>query len=122
MSRLPQLLADENFPGDVVEALTMMGYNVAWIHRDAPGSSDEEVLERAVKEERILLTFDKDFGELAFKRGLPASCGIMLFRIPLLSPQNLVIFIKETLKSRNDWIGNFSVVEMMRIRMRTISK
>jgi predicted nuclease of predicted toxin-antitoxin system len=48
------------------------------------GSNDEEVLEIAMKEERILITFDKDFGELAFKKGLPAACGIILFRVPLL--------------------------------------
>ncbi len=115
-----RFLANENFPGDAVKALTRRGYDVAWILKDAPGSSDEEVLKRATKEARILITFDKDFGELAFKRGLPASCGIILFRIPLLSPEYVVKIIEEALKSREEWVGYFSVVEMNRIRMKPI--
>jgi predicted nuclease of predicted toxin-antitoxin system len=115
-----RFLANENFPGDAVKALTRIGYDVAWILKAAPGSSDEEVLKRAMEEERILITFDKDFGELAFKRGLPASCGIILFRIPLLSPQYVVKIVNEALKSRDDWAGYFSVVEMNRIRMKPI--
>jgi predicted nuclease of predicted toxin-antitoxin system len=115
-----RFLANENFPGDAVRALTRTGYDVAWILKDAPGSSDDEVLKKAMEEERTLITFDKDFGELAFKRGLPASCGIILFRIPLLSPQYVVKIVEEALKSRDDWAGYFSVVEMSRIRMKPI--
>ena len=115
-------LADENFPRDAINALNIKGYKIAWIGKDAPGSSDEDVLERAMKEKRILITFDKDFGELAFKKGLPASCGIILFRIPLLSPGYVVKVVEEVLESRNDWRGNFSVVEMDRIRIRPIRK
>jgi predicted nuclease of predicted toxin-antitoxin system len=115
-----RFLANENLPGDAIESLTKKGYDIVWIRRDAPGSSDEKVLEKAMKEKRILITFDKDFGELAFKRGLPASCGIILFRIPLLSPQYVVGVVAEAIRSRNDWQGYFSVVEMNRIRMRPI--
>lgn len=88
-----RFLANKNFPGDAVKALTRIGYDVAWILKDAPCSSDEKVLIKATKEKRTLITFDKDLGELAFKRGLPASCGIILFRIPLLSLFLLFIFI-----------------------------
>jgi hypothetical protein len=35
---------------------------------------------------RVLLTFDKDFGELAWRTGLPESCGIVLFHLPALGP------------------------------------
>src|SRR5882672_5981567 len=37
---------------------------------------------RSLKDARVLLTFDKNFGELAWRSGLPASCGIVLFRLP----------------------------------------
>lgn len=76
-----QFLANENFPLDVVEAVRNIGHDVAWIRTDAPGSKDPEILRRAVSEQRVLLTFDKDFGDLAFHFGLPASCGIVLFRL-----------------------------------------
>ncbi|MBD2604215.1 DUF5615 family PIN-like protein [Scytonema hofmannii FACHB-248] len=64
-----------------VEALCNGGHDIIWIRTDAPGITDPEVLNRAQSDERILLTFDKDFGELAFRSHLPATCGIILFRI-----------------------------------------
>ncbi|MBD1846942.1 DUF5615 family PIN-like protein [Cyanobacteria bacterium FACHB-63] len=76
-----RFLANENFPGDAVEALRQADHDVVWIRTDAPGISDPEVLSRAQAEERILLTFDKDFGELAFRSQLPAASGIILFRV-----------------------------------------
>ena len=76
-----RLLANENFPGDAVTALREAGHDVAWVRTDAPGSNDQGVLARAQAEDRILVTFDKDFGELAFRTRLPATSGIILFRI-----------------------------------------
>lgn len=80
-----QFLANENFPLDAVEAVRKIGHDVIWIRTDAPGSKDPDILQRAVSEQRILLTFDKDFGELAFHFGLRATCGIVLFRLPASS-------------------------------------
>jgi predicted nuclease of predicted toxin-antitoxin system len=76
-----RILADENFPGEAVQALRQRGHDVFWVRTDAPGSSDDAVLRRAQLEARVLLTMDKDFGELAFRAGLPASSGIVLFRM-----------------------------------------
>ena len=86
MNVAARLLADENVPGAVVAALRQQGHDVAWIHEDAPGSPDSEVLERAQRESRVVVTFDKDFSELAFRRGLAASVGVVLFRITLTAP------------------------------------
>lgn len=79
-----RLLADESFPGDIVQALRQKGHDVFWVRMEAPGIPDPEVLSLAQEDSRILMTFDKDFGELAFRRRLPASCGIILFRVPLV--------------------------------------
>ncbi|WP_287661640.1 DUF5615 family PIN-like protein [Microcystis sp. M049S2] len=76
-----RFLANENFPLDAVEALRQNGHDVLWIRVESPGISDREVLSRAQAENRILLTFDKDFGELAFRSRLPASVGIILFSL-----------------------------------------
>ena len=75
------------------------------------------MLELARDEGRILITFDKDFGELAFRRGLTAPQGIILFRISLASPGYATNLIVTVLESRSDWVGHFSVVEDDRIRM-----
>jgi predicted nuclease of predicted toxin-antitoxin system len=112
-----RILANENFPGGAVSALRERGHDVAWVRSDAPGSSDVEVLERAQAEGRILVTFDKDFGELAFRSGLPASSGVVLFRISVPSPSHVARVAVAALESRTDWAGNFAVVEDNRIRI-----
>ena len=66
-----RLLADENFPGAAVAALEAAGHDVVWVRTEAPGTIDSDVLAWAAREERILLTFDKDFGELARGSALP---------------------------------------------------
>ena len=78
-----RFLANENFPGDAVTALEAAGHDIVWVRTAAPGSKDEEILAWAVRESRVVLTFDKDFGELAWRLGLPASSGVMLFRLPM---------------------------------------
>jgi predicted nuclease of predicted toxin-antitoxin system len=112
-----RVLANENFPGDAVDALRARGHDVAWVRTDAPGSSDRQVLDRAVAEERLLVTFDKDFGELAFPAGLPASCGVVLFRMRLTSPAQVAQRAVAALESRADWAGHFAVVLDDRVRM-----
>jgi predicted nuclease of predicted toxin-antitoxin system len=112
-----RLLAHENFPAEAVEALRSRGHDVAWVRTDAPGSSDRQVLDRAVAEGRLLLTFDKDFGELAFRAGLPASSGVVLFRIRLASPSQVAQRAVAVLESRSDWPGHFAVVLDDRVRM-----
>ena len=115
-----RILADENFPGDAVEALQQQGDDVVWIRTDAPGSSDRAILARAQAENRIIITFDKDFGELAFRFGLPATSGIILFRISPASPTRITEIVLAVLATRNDWAGNFVVVESDRIRIRPL--
>src|SRR3981189_3765815 len=113
-----RFLADENFPGDAVTALRAAGHDVLWIRTDAPGITDQDVLSRSLSDARVLLTFDKDFGELAWRSGLPATCGIVLFRLPALGPMGVGKLIPAVLMSRDDWPGHFSGVEPSRIRVR----
>jgi hypothetical protein len=61
-----KLLANENFPGEAVRALRARGHDVLWVRREMPGAPDADVVGRARSEGRLLVTFDKDFGELAF--------------------------------------------------------
>jgi predicted nuclease of predicted toxin-antitoxin system len=115
-----RLLANENIPEEAVAALRQAGYDVAWVRSDAPGSSDPQVLARAIDEGRILVTFDKDFGELAYRAHLPSHCGIILLRIRASSPAWVARAMVASLAARQDWAGHFSVVEEQRIRMRPL--
>lgn len=112
-----RLLADENFPGEAVEALRSRGHDVAWVRVDAPGADDRAILARAAAEGRLLVTFDKDFGELAFRAALPASSGVVLFRISMASPARVARTAVSVLEGRADWAGHFAVIEDDRVRM-----
>ncbi len=71
-----RLLANENFPLDAVEALRDAGHDVAWIREDSHGIPNDKILLRAQEENRIVITFDKDFGELAhFAPNFPLKAG-----------------------------------------------
>jgi predicted nuclease of predicted toxin-antitoxin system len=115
-----RILANENFPGPVVRVLRERGDDVAWVKEDAPGAADEAVLARAQAEGRLLVTLDKDFGELACRFGLPASCGVILFRLSGASPDEDNARTLAALTSRDDWAGHFAVVQDDRIRLRPL--
>jgi hypothetical protein len=68
-----------------------------------------------------LLTFDKDFGELAFRSKLPASTGIISFRFKASSSQAITEKVSTAIASCDDWAGHFSVIEEDKIRMRLLS-
>ena len=115
-----RFLANENFPGDAVAALRAAGHDVAWVRAEAPGSKDPAILAWAQRDARILLTFDKDFGELAWRQGLPATCGVVLFRLPMPPPGSAGSVLAARIAERDDWAGHFAVVEPGRVRMRSL--
>jgi hypothetical protein len=115
-----RFLANENFPGPAVRALEASGHDVVWVRLVMPGASDAEVLARAVRDERVLLTFDKDFGELAGRASLPLGCGIVLLRMPMPRPRDTGERLADLITARDDWAGHFSVIEPGRVRMRPL--
>lgn len=117
-----RLLANENFPLDAVEALRANEHDVAWIREDSRGALDDQILLRAQQENRIVVTFDKDFGELAFRSKLPAQSGVILFRLTPKSSQYIAQAAVQALASRENWAGHFSVIEDTRIRMTSLTR
>jgi hypothetical protein len=116
-----RFLANENFAGAAVRMLETAGHDVVWVRTAAPGMSDPDVLAWAVREERVLLTFDKDFGELAWASALPPACGIILFRMPMPKPSDAGRRLSDLITARDDWAGHFSVIEPGRVRMRPLA-
>ena len=96
------------------------GFDVAWATEDSSGSPDEDVLAGCAKHKLTLLTLDKDFGELVFRKGLPVGCGVILFRLDAESPERFTEIALAVLQSRHDWHGFFSVVGSNRIRMKKL--
>ena len=76
-----RFLANENIARSVVTGLRDAGHDVLSVKESMRGQDDKTILARAAAEARTLVTFDKDFGELAFRARLPVSCGVVLYRI-----------------------------------------
>jgi hypothetical protein len=84
-----RILAKENVPGAAIDALRRLGHDMVWTRIHATGSPDEAVPAQAQTEDRIVVTFDKDFGESAFRRGLPSSSGFPNQLSPTADTHNL---------------------------------
>ncbi|RJP35314.1 MAG: hypothetical protein C4547_09675 [Phycisphaerales bacterium] len=113
-----KLMANENIPRLLVARLRERGHDVRWLREEMSGIGDPQVLDVARAEGRVLLTSDKDFGELAFRHGLPATCGIVLCRLGSRSQSEFaerVLPVLEADESR--WIGHFSIIGPRRVRV-----
>ena len=117
-----RILADENVPGPVVRALREAGRDVLWAKQTMPGARDREVLARAQAELRLVVTYDKDFGELAVRLGLSAENGVVLVRLGGPSPEIDNARVVRALLGRDDWAGHFAVVTDDRVRLRRLPK
>ncbi|TAJ39454.1 MAG: hypothetical protein EPO55_12375 [Reyranella sp.] len=115
-------LCDENIPRNLVQGLRRRGHDVVWIRETLPGITDAEVLGLAVRERRICLTFDKDFGELAAAAVLPPDCGVLLLRVQPRPSLESSTEIAAAIDARADWAGHFSVLEPGRVRMRPLGR
>jgi predicted nuclease of predicted toxin-antitoxin system len=116
-----RFLANENSPGDAVIPLQAAGRDVLWVRKTSPGASDREVLAWAAREERILMTFDKDFGELPKGAGLPRACVGVRLRLPTPRAREVGPRLAKLTTERDDWAGHFSVIEPGRVRMRPLA-
>ena len=94
---MTKLLADENVPIEAVEALKRKGIEIVSVIEFSPGLSDREVLNLANREDRILVTFDKDFGEMIVREKVK---GLILLRFAPKSPQQIARRIWQVLTSQ----------------------
>src|SRR5262245_22446979 len=83
-------LANENFPLGIAASLRSKGNDVTHAGESLAGQPDPIILQTAVAQDRVLLTFDHDFGELVFRQQEPPAPGIVLFRLHQLPPDQLL--------------------------------
>ena len=74
--------ADECCDTPLIESLRSGGHDMVYAKEPMKGGEDDVVLERAFRENRALITEDKDFGELVYRLKKPAK-GVILMRIPV---------------------------------------
>ena len=112
-------LANENFPGASIRLLRTGGHDVAAIIEDAPGSEDTGVLARGASERRIILTYDRDYGELIFHRRLASPAGLLYFRYEPPTPEEPAARIQQLLNTPGLVLeGMFTTVERDHLRQR----
>ncbi len=111
-------LADESCDFAIIRALRAEGFDVVSVAESYPALADENVLEIAYREKRLLLTEDKDFGEWVFSHG-KQMCGIVLFRYPSIMRHSIANVTVELVKERGlSLINKFTVIEPGRARIR----
>lgn len=84
-----RFLADENLHALVVQRLRAADVEVEWMVETAPGATDEAILGRPDIGDLVLLTFDRDFGDLIFNRGYPAPRAILYSRLDRSDPEGI---------------------------------
>ncbi len=92
-------LADENIPLVVIKELSEQGFSIESIASSKKGMTDIEIMKFAFDKELVIITFDKDFGQLIFKEKVKSK-GIILLRIPPTSPDKIKSFIKQILEDK----------------------
>jgi predicted nuclease of predicted toxin-antitoxin system len=113
---MARFLANENVPGEAVEAARQAGLDLEWVEEITQAADDDDVLARSIAGQRVLVTFDKDFGEMAFREGKKATYGVILMRPRLRHPNYMSRFMLAVLKQPVDWEGRFSVAREGRLR------
>ncbi len=114
-----RFLFDEGLPFRLAAFLEAQGHDVTIVGRDHPHALDDrEVLAIAVRERRILLTNDKDFGELVVRDKLPHA-GVILFRLGYLPLAERIALLQDALREHAGQLDRFLVVTRRGTRVAT---
>jgi predicted nuclease of predicted toxin-antitoxin system len=112
-----RFLADESCDANISRALQEAGHDVVLVSRISPRADDASLVDLARNENRLLLTEDKDFGQLFFASNL-ASNGVILFRYPFQARSVVIQTLLELIEKRGEELLNrFVVVQPGRIRI-----
>ncbi|MBI5482814.1 MAG: DUF5615 family PIN-like protein [Deltaproteobacteria bacterium] len=117
-----KFLADESVERAVVALFRDGGHDVVYIAEVSPGAEDDAVLDLADGDDRILVTNDKDFGELVFLKGQSAA-GIVLVRVGAERTASKLAAVERLLRTDLSRLeGHFTVLGEHRIRRRPLRK
>ena len=116
-----RFLAHEKFPLQSLRLLRQADLEVASITEDSPGIEDAEVLARAADEQRVIFTFDRDYGELIYPLRLRSPRGVIYLRFRPHTPEEPASILLNLLQTEGlqfeKW---FTVVERDQIRQRPL--
>jgi len=111
-------LADEGVDRQIVERLRLDGHEVSYVAEMSPGVMDEVVLRESRNSASVLITADKDFGELIFRQR-QASTGVLLVRLFGLGPAMKASMVSAAIQEHGRKLpGAFAVLSPGNIRIR----
>jgi len=114
-----KFLANKNFPLPSITFLRQAGYTISSVSELYPGISDHEVIEKAKTDNSIILTFDKDYREIIYKRGLRNPPTVIFFRFKGENPTIAGQLLMDIIVNKNLEVEKkFTVIEMDNIRQR----
>jgi len=113
-------LANENFPAPSVAVLRASGHDILCIAESYPGIDDTTVLALARKEERWLVTFDRDYGELLFARNYAPPPAVILLRVQSYRPEEPAAWLTQLLLDQESLLGKFTVFTGDTLRTRPL--
>ena len=112
------LLADESIDRQIVARLLQDGHAVVYVAEMSPGISDDDVLREAARRNALLVTADKDFGELVFRQRR-IHTGVILLRLSGLSSDSKADIIALSIREqRAEMQGSFTVISQGFVRIR----
>lgn len=116
-----RFLANENIPLATVYRLQNEGFDISSVSLDTPSITDREVIKIAKDENRTIITFDRDYGELIFRHGFRPPAGIIYLRLQNFQPEEPAELILKLLNNPNlELAGFFTVVDEKSVRQRKI--
>ena len=114
------ILADESVDMQIVTRLRQDGLIVYYVAEMEPGLTDIEVIQLAKDKMTLLLTADKDFGELIYRQKFQIS-SIVLIRLAGINSMKKAEIVSETLKNHsNDLKNSFAVISPLSVRIRKL--
>ena len=112
-----RFLADESCDFSVVRALRSTGHDVLAVAELSSGSDDTVVMNLAHREGRLLLTEDKDFGQLVYAHSQPSN-GVIFIRFPAHARKTLPTAVVNLVsEAQTELPGGFVVVSPGRVRI-----
>jgi predicted nuclease of predicted toxin-antitoxin system len=112
-----RFLVDECVGPVVASWLRQEQHDVFSVYEEARGMDDDAILQKAVAENRVLLTLDKDFGEMVFREQQPHQ-GIVLLRLSNSRAAHRLAVVKKLLQTHSDQLeGHFVVVTETQVRV-----
>ena len=115
-----RFLLDESTNYHIASHLRRLRHDVTAIGQDYPASlRDIDILTLAVREGRIVITNDRDFGELVVRVGQPHA-GVILFRLGSVTTEELIARLDDVLRRHSEDLDHLIIVSRNRVRVRRL--